>query len=109
MTDPVTQRSRARLDLLEQFVYFGEQASVEVAERYFAAVDETCALLVKQPNSGTQYESGIGRLAGMRRFPVRGFHNHLIFYLPQLGGIEVIRVLHGARDIDNIFAEEESD
>ena len=109
MIDPLTQRSRARLDLLEQFVYFGEHASVEVAERYFAAVDETCALLVKQPNSGTRYESGIAPLAGMRRFPVRGFHNHLIFYLPRPGGIDVIRVLHSARDIDNIFAEEESE
>ena len=45
MTEPVTQRPRARLDLLEQFVYLGEQAGVGVAERYFAAVEETCALL----------------------------------------------------------------
>ena len=29
----VTQRPRARLDLLEQFVYFGEQAGVGLAER----------------------------------------------------------------------------
>ena len=108
MTDPVTHRSRARLDLLKQFVYFGEEASVELAERYFAAVDETCALLVKHPNSGTRYESSVKRLEGMRRFPVRGFDNYLIFYLPQPGGIDVIRVLHGARDIDNIFAGEES-
>ena len=35
MTPPVTQRPRARLDLLEQFVYFGEHADVELAERYF--------------------------------------------------------------------------
>ena len=27
MSSPVTQRPRARLDLLEQFVYFGEEAS----------------------------------------------------------------------------------
>ena len=49
MTSPVTERPRARLDLLEQFVYFGEQASLELAERYFAAVDETCRQLVKNP------------------------------------------------------------
>ena len=55
---PVTQRPRARIDLLEQFVYFGEAESVELAERYFAAVDETCALLVKQPRIGGSYDSG---------------------------------------------------
>jgi hypothetical protein len=31
MIPAVTQRPRARLDLLEQFVYFGEQASVQLA------------------------------------------------------------------------------
>jgi hypothetical protein len=30
----------------------------------------------------------------------------VVFYRPVDGGIEVIRVLHGARDIDNILADE---
>lgn len=107
MTSSVTHRSQARLDLLEQFVYLGEHASVEIAERYYAAVDETCALLVKQPNSGIKHDSSIKRLESMRRFPVRSFDSYLIFYLPRPGGIDVIRVLHGARDIDNVFAGEE--
>ena len=51
MIPPVAQRPRARLDLLEQFVYLGEQSSVELAERYFAAVDETCLQIVKHPKS----------------------------------------------------------
>ena len=109
MTDPLTVRSRARLDLLEQFVYLGEQAGVEVAERYFAAVDQTCAFLLKQPRSGTLYDSGVARLNGIRRFRVRRFEHYLIFYLPRPGGIDVIRVLHTARDVDNIFTQEESE
>ena len=59
MIPRATQRPRARLDLLEQFVYFGEQAGVELAERYFAAVDETCLQLVKHPQSAPRYDSGI--------------------------------------------------
>jgi toxin ParE1/3/4 len=104
----VTQRPRARLDLLEQFVYFGEQSDVELAERYFAAVDATCLLLVKHPQMGRLCDSGIARLDGLRRSPVNGFAKYLIFYIPREGGIDVVRVLHGARDIDNLFAEEES-
>jgi len=73
----VTQRPRARLDLLEQFVYFGETANVELAERYFAAVAETCARLAVQPKTGTPYDCGIERLAGLRRVPVKGFQNYL--------------------------------
>jgi toxin ParE1/3/4 len=37
---------------------------------------------------------------------VRRFRNYLIFYRPTDGGIEVIRVLHAARDISSILAEE---
>ena len=108
MIPPVTQRPRARLDLLEQFVYFGEQSSVELAERYFAAVNATCLRLVDHPKSGVVYDSGIARLKGLRRVPVNGFENYLVFYLPHPAGIDVIRVLHGARDIDNLFAQEEA-
>jgi toxin ParE1/3/4 len=108
MTQPVTQRSRARLDLLKQFVYFGEQAGEELAERYFAAVDKTCHQLVKHPQIGTLYNSGIARLDGLRRFPVIGFDSYLVFYRAHDNGIDVIRILHGARDIDNLFAEEEA-
>jgi len=66
-------RPRARLDLLEQFLYLADQATVEVAERYFTAVNRTCARMAKQPLSGTPHDSGIARLAGMRRVPVSGF------------------------------------
>jgi toxin ParE1/3/4 len=107
MISPVTQRPRARLDLLEQFVYFGEQADAELAERYFAAVDATCLQLAGHPQSGVLYDSGIARLDGLRRVPVKGFENYLLFYLPHENGIDVIRVLHAARDIDNLFAQEE--
>ena len=105
----VTQKPRARLDLLEQFVYFGEQGGVDLAERYLAAVEATCRQLLGHPHSGVLYDSGIERLTELRRFPVKGFEAYIIFYLrKQGGGLDVIRVLHGARDIDGIFAHEES-
>jgi toxin ParE1/3/4 len=102
----VTQRPGARLDLLEQFVYLSEEANVALAERYYAAVEQTCAMLVNQPHAGVLYDSGVAQVEGLRRFPVHGFENYLIFYLPHRGGVDVIRVLHGARDIDNLFAQE---
>ncbi len=107
MIEPVSYRSRARLDLLEQFVWFGEHASVEIAERFFTAVDETCARLVHYPQSGVPHISGVGSLEGVRKSKVRGFPPFLIFYLPRAGGIDLIRVLHGARDLDAILAEAE--
>ena len=78
-----------------------------MAERYFAAVDRTCARLAKQPRSGTPYDSGVARLEGMRRAPVSGFTAYLLFYMPSANGIDIVRVLHGAQDIEHLFLEEE--
>ena len=107
MIPPFAYRPRARLDLLEQFLYLAGEATVEVAERYFAAVDRTCTRLAGQPLSGTPYDSGVARLEGMRRAPVSGMAAYLVFYLPSPDGIDVIRVLHGARDIEQLFEAEE--
>ena len=68
----------------------------------------TCLRLVDFPRGGVPYDCGIERLKGLRRVPVKGFENYLLFYLPRENGIDVIRVLHTARDIDNLFAQEES-
>ncbi|AGY57701.1 type II toxin-antitoxin system RelE/ParE family toxin [Gloeobacter kilaueensis] len=53
-------------------------------------------------------QSNIGRkrselAAGLRSFPI---NRYVIFYLPISGGIEVVRILHGARDLEAIFLEE---
>jgi toxin ParE1/3/4 len=39
-------------------------------------------------------------LPNLRSFPVG---NYVIFYFPADDGIEVIRILHGARDIQQLF------
>jgi plasmid stabilization system protein ParE len=44
----------------------------------------------------------------MRRVPVSGFTTYLPFYVPRGGGIEVVRILHGARDIEDLFTREEA-
>jgi toxin ParE1/3/4 len=37
---------------------------------------------------------------GLQSFP---FGRYIIFYRPVANAIEIVRVLHGARDIENIF------
>jgi len=39
----------------------------------------------------------------LRSFP---FGRYVIFYMPIEGGIDVVRVLHSARDVDAAFGEE---
>ena len=44
MSLPVTVRSRARIDILEQFYYYGESADLRTANRFLAAVERTASL-----------------------------------------------------------------
>lgn len=108
MSRSITQRPRARIDLLEQFVYFGEHANLELADRYLAAVQTTCLHLAKHPMTGSLYDTTLTSLKGIRRAAVKGFENHLIFYRPTTNRIDILRVPHGARDIGEILMQEEA-
>ena len=55
------------------------------------------------PELGQRQEFGRNELAELRVWQVQGFENFLVFYRPVERGIEVLRVLHAARDIDGGF------
>ena len=95
---PVTQRESARRDLVEHFVYLAENAGVEVAERFLRRAETTFADLARQPMMGAPLALKHPALAGVRKWRVRDFDNHLIFYLPRSDGVSIVRVLHGASD-----------
>lgn len=96
---------KADRDLDAQFLYFAEE-SVDLARRYFTAAQNTLERLAQMPELGAVYGFERTELADVRVWPVREFGNHLVFYRPVPGGIEVVRVLHGARDIPAVFAGE---
>ena len=39
----------------------------------------------------------------LRRWPVKGFENWLIFYQARRDGVEIVHVMHGARDIESLL------
>lgn len=94
----IYQRAAARRDLVEHFVYLAENASPETAERFLAQTEASLNALAEQPMIGAPLSLQDPAFAGMRKWPVGGFENHLIFYLPHPNGISVVRVLHAARD-----------
>lgn len=94
----VYQRTAARRDLVEQFVYLAENAGVDTAERFLASAETTFNALADQPMMGSPLTVRNPALTGIRKWRVKGFENHLIFYLPRADGISVVRVLYAARD-----------
>jgi toxin ParE1/3/4 len=82
---------------LEEIEEFISLDNPDAAARLLLSIQEKCALLSRQPQMG---RSRFELSPELRGFPVG---NYLIFYRPAMDGIEVVRVLHGARDIPELF------
>jgi toxin ParE1/3/4 len=42
-------------------------------------------------------------LAELRAFRVKGFERMLVLYLPRADGVDVLRVVHGSRNLQALF------
>lgn len=103
MSEPhVIRAEGARRDILQEALYL-EERSPQASERFLDAVEATIARVADRPGLGAPALYARPELAGLRCVPVDGFKRHLVFYFPREGGIEVVRVLHGARDLGVIF------
>ncbi len=101
----IHRRPQAVEAIIDQAAYIG-QDSPAAAERFLDAVEVTFADLEKTPRLGRSYESEHPRLTDLRVWRVKGFPKYLIFYRPVPDGIEIIHLLHGARDIPKALQDE---
>ncbi|MGD0260662.1 MAG: type II toxin-antitoxin system RelE/ParE family toxin [Verrucomicrobiota bacterium] len=86
----------ARADLEEIWLFIA-QDNPEAADRFVRNLVSRFPTLASMPQMGRLREELAARL---RSFPVR---NYVIFYRPMGAGIEIVRVLHGARDFPPLF------
>ncbi|MGH6836503.1 MAG: type II toxin-antitoxin system RelE/ParE family toxin [Methylocella sp.] len=89
-------RPRAENDLAEIWDFIAEDSQAR-ADSFLDRIDQSFYDLAGNPN--------IGRARGelspnLRSIP---FGRYVIFYLALPDGIEIVRVLHGARDLNAIF------
>ena len=101
----IVVRPAAESDLDEQAEYLAGHGNLETGIRFYNAAEETFVLLASQPEMGRAAEFRSSLLAGIRMLPLKGFPKHLVFYKPFENTIEIIRVVHGARDIESFFEE----
>ena len=93
-------QSAARQDLGDILSYIGKM-DPENALAFVNCLRTTCRRLSRLPESGRARGDLRPRL---RSFPV---DRYVIFYRAiDSGGVEIVRVLHGARDIESIFGDD---
>lgn len=96
-------RPKADEDLDEQAFYLARESSPEVGHRFLVAAHETFALLATQPGMGWRVMHKHPDLRTLRVFRVTGFERMLVLYLPRPSGVEILRVIHGSRDVMRIL------
>jgi len=98
----ILKRPRAKSDLSEIWDYIAEDSEAR-ADSFVDRIDQKIRTLAQRP--------GIGRLRDellpeLRSFPIG---RYTIFYLPIADGIDVVRVLHSARDLNTDFFTQDDD
>jgi toxin ParE1/3/4 len=99
MTARVLRRLRAAQDAEEIANYLAKD-SLAAAVRFLENTEVTLADLASSPGIGSPFAVDYPQLANLRFGRVKGFPKHMIFYLDHGNAIEVVRILHGARDLD---------
>ena len=93
----------ASRDLESIMDYLAERVNDETAESFLRKMNAKFQLLIKFPQIGRRRDE---LYPGLRSIAVE---DYLIFYRLVLGGIEVIRVLGGYRDLEGLFTENNED
>ena len=90
--------SHARIDLDEIWFYIA-QDNVAAADKLIDEFVHAFRMLATHPKAGMAHDE---LAAGLRRHVVG---KYLIFYKPTDAGIDISRVLHGARPVDEILRQ----
>ena len=101
----VNKRPLVIRDLIELATYIAED-NLDASDRFLVAAEETFNQLAKTPWMGKLSQFSNPNLADIRQQAVKGFKKYLVFYRPTDLGVEILRVIHGARDIQAILDED---
>jgi toxin ParE1/3/4 len=99
----VRKRETAKRDLIAQWLWYAETSSIKTADRFLEAANATLKFLARHPEGGARCGFRTPRLRKVRRFPIGdGFESILLFYSPSEEGIDLVRVIHGKRDLKRV-------
>jgi toxin ParE1/3/4 len=90
-------------DILEQADWYTAQSGRALARRWEQAVTSSLMRVVRNPKLGSRCAFRSVELRDIRRMSVAGFPKHLIFYRFDEVEVWILRVVHGARDLERLL------
>jgi antitoxin ParD1/3/4/toxin ParE1/3/4 len=90
----------AALDLVQIWRYLKNQGSVAIADRVESVIRDKIVFLAENPGAGHWRKNLTD--AAVKFFPV---YSYLIVYRPDTTPLQVVSVLHGRRDVEQILKD----
>lgn len=98
----IFKRPQAERDIEECFVYIAED-NLDVGVYFLVAVEDSLEQIARFPDIGKRRQFRDKRFEDVRMWHVKKYENYLIFYIASNDRIEIIRILHGSREIEDLF------
>ena len=95
---PVIPRALANRDVEDAIDHYLEEDASLAALKFIDALEMAYVRIGRHPSAGSPRYAHELDLPGLRAWPLRRFP-HLVFYMEREDHIDVLRVLHGKRDI----------
>ena len=92
----------AEWDLAEIVAYFDERSD-SVSDRFRQGVEKTVRMLCWAPESGTACLFQNPAYADVRVTTIIGYSNYILFFRRLENSLQIVRIVHGARDYDKFF------
>lgn len=90
-------------DIIEQSDWYWQRSGEALSARWDQEIDSVIQQILRNPEAGARCSFHSAELVRLRRASIEGFPKHLIFYRISDNEISVLRVLHGARDLEGLF------
>jgi toxin ParE1/3/4 len=91
-------RRRQAVEDIDEYAAYIADRDVRAAYRFLDKIEEIFELLARHPGIGSLRFDGI--VAGVRTWPVARFRSYVILYFVTRNGVQIVRVVRGARDIE---------
>ena len=91
-------------DIMEQADWYESQSGRRLARRWGKAAQSAVSFVTKRPAVGALCKFRRPELCDVRRVAIPGFPKHLLFYRFDDAEVFILRVVHGARDLERLFS-----
>ena len=103
----IVERPKARQELEDIAVHIGTYRP-SAARRFLAAAQKLYATFAALPALGSLWEPESPSFAGVPYFAIPRYPKYVVFYRPLADGVEILHILHGARDLGPLLDADES-